>query len=80
MYGFISDLLTGTEVWEVERVRTLGGGVVFLLWIKMFYWLRLFGSTAYFIKLIFQTIFDLRYFFILIAIIMSAFISMFYVF
>lgn len=80
MVYFIEDLWYGSEIYSVELVRTFGGGVLFLLWIKMFYWLRLFGSTAYFIKLILQTVFDLRHFLILVGIIMTAFTTMFYVF
>lgn len=46
----------------------------------MFYWLRLFTQTAYFIKLIMRTIYDLRHFLVLILIIMSSFVTMFFVF
>ena len=81
MVAFISDLMNPMHnPFPVHLVRTFGGAVVFLLWIKMFYWLRLFGSTAYFIKLILRTIFDLRHFSILIFIIMTAFVTMFFVF
>lgn len=80
MYYFIVDLWYGENVYPATLLRTLGGSVLFLLWIKMFYWLRLFNSTAYFIKLILKTISDLRHFIILITIIMTAFITMFYVF
>lgn len=80
MGQFMSDLWFERGIFSVTAIRTMGGMVVFLLWIKMFYWLRLFSSTAYFIKLILNTIFDLRNFFILILIIMASFITMFYVF
>lgn len=79
-YEFLTDIVTQSEVFKVTKIRTNGGIVLFLLWIKMFYWLRLFGSTASFIKLIIDTIYDLRQFFILIVVIMASFISLFYVF
>lgn len=50
-----------------------------LLWIKMFYWLRLFDKTRYFIKLIVATLVDVQKFFYIILVIMMAFISIFYV-
>jgi hypothetical protein len=50
-----------------------------LLWIKMFYWLRLFDKTRYFIKLIVATLKDIQKFFYIIGVIMMAFISIFYV-
>ena len=68
------------EIFPKHYLRKFAGYGSFLFWIKMFYWLRLFSSTAYFIKLILNTIFDLRNFFILILIIMASFITMFYVF
>ena len=80
MYYFMVDLYYAKNVYPATLIRTLGGCVLFLLWIKMFYWLRLFNTTAYFIKLILKTISDLRHFIILIVIIMTAFITMFYVF
>lgn len=61
-------------------MRTCGGMTLFLLWIKMFYWMRLFNQTAYFIKLIEQTLADLKQFFYIILIIAIAFVSIFFVF
>ena len=76
----LTDVFKGFTYFSVATIRTNGGIVLFLLWIKMFYWLRLFGPTAAFIKLIINTIFDLRQFFILIVVIMASFVSLFYVF
>lgn len=80
MSQFLVDMITNQAYFKITFVRTCGGMTLFLLWLKMFYWMRLFSETAYFIKLITSTIFDLRYFINIIAIIMAAFITIFYVF
>jgi hypothetical protein len=49
------------------------------MWIKVFYWMRLFSSLAYYVKLIMQTISDSFPFMIMVAIIISAFANYFYV-
>ena len=49
---------------------------VFCMWVKAFYWLRLFGSTSFYIKLIRETIWDIRHFFILFVFILMTFGSM----
>ena len=55
-----------------KTTRLLVTLAVFLMWIKAFYWMRLFGSTSFYIKLIRETLYDIRYFLILfIAILMS---------
>lgn len=49
------------------------------MWIKVFYWMRLFASLAYYVKLIQQTIYDSVPFMIMVAIIIFAFGNYFYV-
>jgi len=50
-----------------------------MLWIKMFYWMRLFKSTAHFVTLIFETIYDIKVFLIMLFIILSGFTNFFYI-
>ena len=38
------------------EMMVIGAISCFILWIKMFYWMRLFSMTAYYVKLIVQTI------------------------
>ena len=53
--------------------------VCFLLWIKVFYWMRLYSTPAYFISLITKTIYDIRIFTLLVLIITCAFANFFYI-
>ena len=66
-------------VLEEGNYRTLGSLVAFLMWIKVFYWMRLFNTPAYFINLITQTISDIRIFALLVFIIICAFANFFYI-
>lgn len=50
----------------------------FIMWIKVFYWMRLFSSTAYYVKLITQTLDDVMLFLLLCLIILFAFANFFY--
>ena len=47
------------------------------MWCKMFYWMRLFESTAYYVKLIQQTIADCMTFMLMVLIIILAFANFF---
>lgn len=74
-----SCVIMDTTVFKVHNVRTIGSVTCFLLWIKMFYWMRLFKKTAYFVKLITSTLYDIRTFFYMILIIVLAFANFYYV-
>jgi len=41
----------------------------FLMWFKMFYWMRLFKATAKYVTLIVETLTDLTFFMIMVGII-----------
>ena len=64
---------------SVEMTRIIAAITVFLLWIKVFYWMRLFESTAYFINLISQTIADIKIFLYLVLIVVIAFANVFFI-
>ena len=71
-----ADFDSGSAEAEVEDhnwVRTLATLAVILLWFKSFYWLRLFGNTSFFVKMIVQTLADIRYFLILFIFILMTF-------
>ena len=40
------------DVISICMTRTIGGYAVFFMWIKVFYWMRLFPSLAYYVNLI----------------------------
>jgi hypothetical protein len=67
------------EYFDVEMVRTTGAFSCFLMWIKVFYWMRLFSSLAYYVKLIQQTLSDAMPFMLMVVIIVFAFANFFYV-
>ena len=49
------------------------------MWLKVFYWMRLFPSLAYYVNLIKQTIADIKNFLLMCLIILCAFANFFYV-
>ena len=48
------------------------------MWVKVFYWMRLYKTTAYYVKLITQTLADIKTFCFLVFIIWFAFANLFY--
>lgn len=69
--------LVSNEYFTKEKIRLNASVGCFILWVKLFYWMRLFKVTAYFITLITQTIFDIRVFMIMLSIMLIAFASFF---
>jgi uncharacterized integral membrane protein len=49
------------------------------MWLKVFYWMRLFSSLAYYVKLIQATLYDSLPFMVMVALIIFAFGNYFYV-
>jgi hypothetical protein len=74
-------VITETDYFDDQLiiVRSFGGFACFFMWIKVFYWMRLFSSLAYYVKLIMQTLSDSFPFMIMVAIIVCAFANYFYV-
>lgn len=69
------------EAWIIEesQLLSIGAYATFFMWCKMFYWMRLFESTAYYVTLIVQTITDCMTFMLMILIILLAFGNFFMV-
>jgi hypothetical protein len=65
------------EAFPKHNLRMIGALGVFLLWVKLFYWMRLFRSTAYFITLVTEVILDIRVFMVMLFIMLCAFASFF---
>mmetsp|Transcript_13656 Transcript_13656/g.18684 ORF Transcript_13656/g.18684 Transcript_13656/m.18684 type:complete len:311 (-) Transcript_13656:289-1221(-) len=53
--------------------RFLAAITVSLMWFKAFYWMRLFSQTSFYIRLIIETLSDIKYFLILFIIILCTF-------
>ena len=49
------------------------------MWIKMFYWMRLFSSTAKYVNLIMCTIQDIAFFMVMVLIIIITFATFFFI-
>lgn len=62
-----------------ENIIRLGAYGACLMWIKMFYWMRLFSSTAKYVNLIMCTISDLIFFMIMVLIIILTFANFFFI-
>jgi hypothetical protein len=67
------------EFFQVELMRTFGAFSCFFMWIKVFYWMRLFSSLAYYVKLIQQTISDSLQFMLMVFLIILSFANFFFV-
>jgi hypothetical protein len=67
------------EVFDVQLIRTYGAFACFFMWIKVFYWMRLFSALAYYVKLIQQTISDSMNFMLMVLIIILSFANFYYV-
>jgi hypothetical protein len=64
---------TGYNIIDIHNIRTIGALAGWVMWIKVFYWMRLFKSTSYFIILIQRTIIDSASFIIMLVIVFSAY-------
>ena len=53
--------------------RALAALTVTFIWVKAFYWLKLFNSTSFYIRLIMETLIDIGYFIILFIFILMTF-------
>lgn len=72
-------LVLENEIISIEFVRSAGAFSSFLMWIKVFYWMRLFPSLAYYVKLITDTLFDSFSFLFMVILIIMSFSSYFYI-
>ena len=53
------------EIPAIESSRTMAAITTLLLWIRVLDWLKLFRPTSFFIRLISETCYDIRHFFII---------------
>lgn len=56
------------ELWAVVQSIT-----TFIMWMKILYFLRIFKSTGYFLEMIFKVIIDIKYFLLVLFIVIFAF-------
>lgn len=72
-------VIKGSAILSPSKIRRMAAFGTFMLWIKLFYWMRLFNKTAHFITLIFNTIFELQTFGTMMLLILMAYTSAFYI-
>lgn len=67
------NVMNGLDLIDIHVIRTVGALAGWIMWIKVFYWMRVFKETSYFIILINRTMTDSASFIIMFAIIIFAF-------
>jgi hypothetical protein len=67
---------TGFNTIDIHSIRTIGALAGWVMWIKVFYWMRLFKETSYFIILIERTCTDSASFMIMLFIILFAYANL----
>jgi len=74
-------ILVATQVTTISRygIRNFAALAVFLMWIKLFYWMRLFGPTQAFMRMISQILIDSAEFFLMLSICVLTFGNTLYV-
>ena len=72
-------LIREEEYFRSDLMHIIGAYACFFMWIKIFYWMRLFSSLAYYVKLIYQTIADISAFMLMVLIILTSFGCFLYV-
>lgn len=77
---FLYTIATGGDMLvSFSTIHIIAAFGCFLMWLKVFYWCRLFGSLAYYVKLIQQTIADSLNFMLMVLVILISFGSFLYV-
>ena len=72
----VYETLAETEAYGVtdrKMIRNWTALAVFLMWIKSFYWMNLFSSYSYYVRLIKATIYDIRFFLSILMVLLMAF-------
>jgi len=64
----MSTYLLSINTPSIETQRVLAAIATLLLWIRVLDWMKLFRPTSFFIKLITETIYDIRHFFIIFTV------------
>lgn len=73
IYLIIATVWLHPDNGDRTHIRSIGSLAVTLMWFKAFYWLRMFTATSFYIRLIKDTLVDVRYFLILFVLILVTF-------
>jgi len=69
----VGDLIKEQVYFPLEIMQIVGSFGIFMMWLKVFYWCRIFSSLAYYVKLILQTLIDSGAFMFMCLIVCIAF-------
>ena len=71
-FVIVNDFLSVPEITDYS-LSVIVSFAVFMLWIKVFYWFRLFTGLSFYMRLIRETIYDLRYILVILITILLMF-------
>jgi len=63
---FLCHAAQHTESIDFKTIRLIASVAVFIIWLKMFFWMRLFESTSGFIRMLTETLMDIKVFMIML--------------
>lgn len=69
----MSDVILEQVYFPMQIIQIVGSFGIFMMWLKVFYWCRIFSSLAYYVKLIMQTLSDSAPFMFMCLIVCFAF-------
>lgn len=59
MFGLLIASMTDYNFTSIQTRRIMSAMLTFILWLKIFDWMRMFDATSFYVKLISQTLFDI---------------------
>jgi hypothetical protein len=62
-----------TDLIDETLTRTILSVITFFMWFKFLYFMRIFKNTGYLIRMIFEVIYDMRFFFLVLFVTITAF-------
>jgi len=65
---------------EVQTMRYLCAGAIALMWFRLIKWMRLFDATAFYTRLLGETLSDILSFLILFGLVLGLFSNVLYIF
>ena len=65
---------------EVQTMRYLCAGAIALMWFRLIKWMRLFDATAFYSRLLTQTLSDIVNFLLLFLLVLGLFSNVLYIF
>lgn len=76
---FRNNYSVGITLRHLKHIRTFGAWIIFMKWFKIFYWGKLFKTSAYFIVQLYETVAEMQGFLSLLIMCIIAFTNFFMV-